>query len=263
MTHHLLIKIKEYDAHGGPIAKTMGSDGYERSQTTAGRFVIAIIEKHISYGKYAYWSGVPWGAGLKFINKVAYVDPYNKGLWQKLTKYRPIWLTYYSTEAEITDAIVSEWNKIAFVKYAGKRIPLYNIETPNRWIFNDFGHVSVKYFRDNNYNGRLDRNESILGDFIHTTPGNEAMSYYNSTRTAKQSTFVVNLEDSHGCIHVKPNDVSTMVGAGYLKKGQVIVVHPYKERVIPATLKPDKHTRQGYETHFFPGLYKIAIYKIT
>jgi hypothetical protein len=54
-----------------------------------------------------------------------------------------------------------------------------------------------------------------------------------------------------------------MIGSGYLKKGQGIVVHTYSEKVIPATLKPDKYSGKGYEAHFFPGLFKIAIYKST
>ena len=258
-----LIKIKEYDAHGGPPVKTMGQDGHEMTQTTSGRFIIAAIEKHISYGKYAFWSGVPWGAGLKFINNVTYVDVNNKGLWQKLSTYRPIWLKSYQTEAAISDAIFKYWTIIGFTKYAGSNIPLYGMQIPNRWLFNDFGHISVKYFKDNNHNGILDKNESILGDFIHTIPTNEAVSFYNSTRQANQSGFVVELPGSHGCIHVKPVDINTMIGSGYLKKGQGMVVHAYSEKVMPATLKPDRYSKKGYEAHFFPGLFKIAIYKST
>ncbi len=263
MNINFLIKIKEFDAHGGPATKTMGGDGHEMTPTTAGRFVIASIEKHVSYGKYALWSGVPWGAGLKFINNVTYVDVSNKGLWKRLTVYRPLWLKTYKTEDAITRAILDYWVTIGFATYAGNHVALYGMQTPDRWVFNDFGHISVKYFRDTNYNGVLDKNESILGDFIHTIPGSEAISYYNSTRQTNQSKFVVDLPGSHGCIHVKPTDVDTMIGSGYLKKGQVIVVHGYNEKVMPTTIKPDKYTRKGYEAHFFPGLFKIAIYKIT
>jgi hypothetical protein len=262
MISNLLIKIKEFDAHGGPSVKTMGADRNEMTPTESGRFVIAKIEKHVSSGRYL-WSGVPWGAGLKFINNVTYIDISNKGLWQKLTVYRPIWLKEYQTEAAVTNAIIDYWKVIAFTTYAGNNIALYGMQIPDRWVFNDFGHISVKYFRDKNHNGILDKNESILGDFIHTTPSNEAVSFYNSTRQASQSTFAVDLPGSHGCIHVKPEDVNTMIGSGFLKKGEVIVVHPYSEKVMPATIKPDRYTRKGYEAHFFPGLFKIAIYKST
>ncbi|CAM3736248.1 hypothetical protein MUGA111182_06230 [Mucilaginibacter galii] len=69
--------------------------------TESGRFVIAKIERHISYGKYALWSDISWGAGLKFVNDVTHIDANNRGLWQKLTVYRPIWLTTYKNEAAI------------------------------------------------------------------------------------------------------------------------------------------------------------------
>jgi hypothetical protein len=76
MTDKLLIKIKEFSAHGGPSNQTMGGDSHEMTLTQSGLFVIAKIERHISYGKYALWSGIPWGAGLKFVNDVAYDGSY-------------------------------------------------------------------------------------------------------------------------------------------------------------------------------------------
>jgi hypothetical protein len=66
-----------------------------------------------------------------------------------------------------------------------------------------------------------------------------------------------------GCIHVKPDDVDTMISAGYLKKGQAPVVHACSDMVMATSLKADKFTREAYEAHFFPGLFKIAIYKGT
>jgi hypothetical protein len=141
MAAKLLIKIKEFSAHGVPSNQTMGGDGHEMTPTQSGRFVIAKIERHISYGKYALWSGIPWGAGLKFINDVAYVDVSNRGLWQKLTVYRPIWLKTYQTEAAIKKAILDYWSSIGFAHYSGNMIALYGMQMPNKWLFNDFGHI--------------------------------------------------------------------------------------------------------------------------
>ena len=91
------------------------------------------------------------------------------------------------------------------------------------------------------------------GDFIHTTPGNEA-----DTLQAKP----VILSESHGCIHVKPVDIDAMISSGYLRPGNVVEVHPYTEKLIPARLTRT-HKRRNIEVHFFPFLELIAVYKVS
>ncbi|MEO3405636.1 hypothetical protein AAFN85_17120 [Mucilaginibacter sp. CAU 1740] len=261
--NNLLIKIKEFDAHGGPSTKKTGMDGHEMTPTRSGRYVVGAVEKHISYGKYAYWSGVPWGAGLKFIGDVTYVDVNNNGHWQKLSTYRPIWLNYYKTEMAIKNAIKVTWLQLKVAHYSGSEVLLYDTDLPEKWLFNDFGHVSVKYFVDRNHDGIMNRGETFMGDFIHTTPHDEAITSYNRRATAAQPRFQVNLAESHGCVHVKPADVDVMIGSGYIKKGQSIVVHAYSDKSMMPTIKADRYTRPGFEVHFFPGLFKIAVYKVT
>ncbi|CAM3736197.1 hypothetical protein MUGA111182_06225 [Mucilaginibacter galii] len=151
---------------------------------------------------------------------------------------------------------------IGFAHYSDNLIALYGIKTPDKWLFNDFGHVSIKYSRDNNYYSFLNTKEHVLGDIIQTIPGNEAISHYNYTQQTGQTKFMINSPSSHGCIHIKPDDVDTMLSSGYLNKGQTVVVHAYSEAVIPGTIKLDRYTLGGYEAHFFPGLFKIGIYKV-
>jgi len=43
-------------------------------------------------------------------------------------------------------------------------------------LFNDFGPVAVRYFRDDNHNRRLDGKEYLSGEMFHTTPDNEAQA---------------------------------------------------------------------------------------
>lgn len=261
---HLLIKIKEFDAHGGPAQKMKGTgDRFAATPTTEGRYIIQTIEKHISRDRYNYYSGIPWGAGLKFVNDVTYVDVRNNGLWVKLTSIIPQWIQRDKTEKLVKDEILQYWRDLTIATKGGSSVNLYNEKIPDKWLFSDFGHVSVKYFVDRNHDGIMNKKETIMSDFIHTTPSNEAVSYYNTHVQANQLRFRLNLPESHGCIHVKPTDIDTMIGAGYLKKGEVIVVHSYNDKVIPATLKPNQFTRSGYEAHFFPGLFKIATYKVT
>lgn len=258
---HNLTRVKEFDAYGGPAVKKMGPDGYEMTPTEGGRYIVGKIEKHISSGKYL-WSGVPWGAGLKFINNVTYVDVKNNGLWDKLSHYKRVWLTELKTEAAITKAIKDQWEEIRFISYSGQRIPVYQAGMIDHWLFNDFGHISIKYFADSNHNYVRDGNETLLGDFIHTTPFNEGLEFYNNHRKPGETKFKNELFGSHGCIHVKPSDIDTMIGTGYIKVGNAVVIHSYNEKRMPMSIKPSRYTRKGFEVHFFPGLNKIRVYQL-
>jgi hypothetical protein len=261
----LLTFVKDYDARGGPANKKMGYDGYEKTPTTTGRFVIGAIEKHISKDKYAFWSSIPWGSGLKYINNVVYVNTYNRGHWTKLSTYQPRWLKAHKTELGIIAAIKQEWDKIRTGKFNGSEILYYKAALPDTWMFNEFGHISVKYFKDVNHDGVQnvrDKRENLLGDFIHTTPGNEALAYYNSRVESPLPQFRVNLHESHGCIHVRPTDIDVMIGTGYLKRGQSVVVHAYNDNRVYTTLKADRYTRPGFEVHFFPEICKLVVYKV-
>jgi hypothetical protein len=120
---------------------------------------------------------------------------------------------------------------------------------PNKWVFNDFGHLTVYLYRDRNNNGRMDGNERIHGEFIHTTPGNEAEE--------AQGDDVV-LGESHGCVHVKPADLDDMVNRRFLKNGRVVVVHRYAESRIPYA-RPKIGHGAPYEVHFYPGLRQMCV----
>ena len=235
---NMLLKIKEFDAHGGPVNVKMGGDGHSQTSTTVGRFVIKSIEKHVSYGKYAAWSGIAWGTEVKITGDIVMVK-YN-GVWKKLTDVNAQWGQYKNDQKGVTNAVL---------KYQRELYP--NSPIPTKWLFNDFGHVSVKYFKDVNLDRKMNGKEYVMGDFIHTTPTDEAA-------TARRKIF--QLGESHGCIHVKPNDIDTMIGNGYLKKGNTVEVHPYTKKAIDSSLKRNA-AGLPFEVHFYPGLYKIAIYK--
>lgn len=242
MASYLITKINEYDAHGGPSSEKPGGDGHAKTATREGRYVINSIGKHVSYGKYAYWSGVAWGTEMRLDGEVTMVK--NGGAWVRLTAVNAQWGKYKNQQKQVTEYIRQQYTAIA------------NRNTfPNRWIFNDFGHTSVKYFKDTNHNWRLDGKEQVLGDFIHTTPPDEYLTSINRGAQIK-------LAESHGCIHVKPLDIDTMIGNGYLKKGNTIEVHNYSERMIPVSLTRSI-ARPPFEVHFYPGVFKIAIYRVS
>ena len=75
---------------------------------------------------------------------------------------------------------------------------LSNIKkSPDKWLFNDFGPVAIRFFKDLNGNKILDGKESLSGEMIHTTPLNEAEFVNGDPITMKHS---------HGCIHIRPQD---------------------------------------------------------
>lgn len=239
MASYQLTKIQEYDGHGGPASEVMGGDNHPKTSTTPGRYVVGAIEKHVSYGKYKGWSGVAWGTEMRLLGDVVMVK--KGGSWIRLSEVNSEWGKFKGKEKDLTAQI-----KKAYHSFYNKLV------VPDRWVFNDFGHVSVKYFVDRNKNWKMDGKEGFLGDFIHTTPGDEA-------RVALKQPIV--LSESHGCIHVKPFDIDTLIGNGYIKKGHTIEVHPYSEMLVANNLVRN-HARPPYEVHFYPGAFKIAVYRI-
>ena len=79
-----------------------------------------------------------------------------------------------------------------------------------------------------------------MTDFVHTIPDDE---YYFAHK--KQ----LALSDSHGCIHVHPEDIDSIVK--YIKIGSVIEIHPYSEMDIPVGFDRN-YGRPPVELHFFP-----------
>jgi len=70
----------------------------------------------------------------------------------------------------------------------------------------------------------LRRNGQHTSYYIHTTPDDEQNTISGQT---------VNLENSHGCVHIVPNERDRMMSAGYLKEGVTFEVRRYIERGPP------------------------------
>jgi len=233
-----LQKIKEFDAHGGPVKSVLGADGHSQDPTRTGRYVIGIVDKHVSYGKYVAWSGIAWGSEMKKTGDVVMVK--HRGVWTKLTDVNAAWAKFKNDQKAVVRYIQNYYASLGM----GNGFPTH-------WIFNDFGHVSVKYFKDLNHDRRLNGKESIMGDFIHTTPVDEV-------RTARKIPF--QLGESHGCIHVRPLQIDEMISNGYLKKGNIVEVHAYTQQKIDTLIKRDTDGA-AFEVHFYPLVHKIAVYR--
>jgi hypothetical protein len=132
-----------------------------------------------------------------------------------------------------------------------RNLELYgSYSLPKTWVFNDFGHITCYFYKDKNGNRRLDRDlgEQIHREYFHTTPDDEADMAAGKA---------VALQESHGCIHLKPNDIDMMISKGYFKQGNLVVVHPYGDTVPDWT--QNSAGVKPFEVHFFPGVKKVVV----
>jgi hypothetical protein len=195
--HNKVVKGR-YEAWGGP-AKTGTDPRMPEEPTWPGYY---IIDKAHRYHTPSWpLSKIKWGTRLKDMpgkNDVWYELP--SGKWASITK----------------DLKIKRFELIQLY------YDLYgNLKVPDTWVFNDFGPVAIRWFKDLNGNKRLDGSERLSGQMFHTTPTNEAQ--YKAGKPIK-------LEPSHGCIHLKPADRDVIFSFGAFKPKTPFIVHKYHER---------------------------------
>jgi hypothetical protein len=177
--------------------------------TTPGRYVIHSYEPYRT--STWPWSKIRWGTKLT-ISATGDDVLYETGLAP-----RP-WKRVQDAIPGISKTVIQ---RAYFELYGNTR--KYDPDgdyVPDIWVFNDFGAMAVRYFRDRNANRKLDAGESLSGEMIHTTPQNEA-------QTARGEP--VTMESSHGCIHVSPADRDRLRAAGAFDKGTTLIIHTYDE----------------------------------
>ncbi|MCG6201494.1 L,D-transpeptidase family protein [Psychromonas antarctica] len=190
----------KFEAMGGP--REPGTDIRMHEQpTTAGHY---IIDKAHAY------TTPSWGVGSKIRWGTPLQDKGND-IWYQLKNGN--WASLLNDFGLPRQDVITAYNEI------------YNLPDnkiiPKKSIFNDFGPIAIRYFKDLNNNQKLDGKETLLGEMFHTTPDNE--------REYEQGKKVV-LYPSHGCIHLKPADRDTLFGIGAFKPGTTFIVHKYNER---------------------------------
>jgi hypothetical protein len=201
-THTLLVKDKskvksKFSAWGGPA--TRGTDSYMAEEpTTPGTYLIHSSKPYHT----PTWpmSKIVWGTELRDM-------PKDSDVWYKLPGGK-----WGSVKRDIG---ISRMKLIKLNKelYGWSRVP-------EKWVFNDFGPISIRWFKDLNGNEELDGNEKLSGQMFHTTPGNEAEQALGKP---------VELESSHGCIHLKPADRDSLFSLGAFNPKTKFVVHEYDE----------------------------------
>lgn len=193
--------------------------GMRPRETTPGRYLI------YSRGPYVThtwpWSRIPWGTPLR-VDRTATVPVvmYATGM------VHPAWRPVRDQIPHITTAqIVREYGKL----FGDSGVcDLDADRIPDRWVFNDFGPWAVRYYRDDNHDGRLDGKETLSGEMIHTTPEDEA----ETARGVR-----VRLGASHGCIHVSPRGRQKLLAVGAFEPGTPLIIHPYTDS-LPAGWRP-------------------------
>ncbi|WP_417362074.1 L,D-transpeptidase family protein [Gallaecimonas pentaromativorans] len=192
--------VAKFEAMGGP--EKIGEDPRMAEEPTwPGKYIIEKVEAY----RTPTWrySKLAWGTKLK-------PTPGKTDVWYQLKsgKWGSLNQLFGLND---TQSLVKSLNK----QYYGKS------EIPATWLFNDFGPLAIRWFKDINGNGILDGKETLSGQMFHTTPENEA---------EKETGNPVRLVHSHGCIHLKPNDRDRMMAIGAFKKGTIFTVHKYHER---------------------------------
>jgi hypothetical protein len=195
--------LKRVEAMGGPGTQ-INNGGMSANPTTPGDFIIDRIEAY----RTPTWiySSIKWGTPIldkPDINGIKYKDD----VWYKTSsgKWASLKNDYKITRSDIL--------KMHIYLYGESKVP-------DKWIFNDFGPVAIRWFKDKNKNGKLDDGEELSGEMFHTTPDNEAQTALNMN---------VVLVPSHGCIHLKPTDRDNLLTIGAFKSGTKFKVYKYQE----------------------------------
>lgn len=268
---YLYTRIATYSGFGGPAVDNLSDPRYPATATRPGRFIINSIGRHTTprTDKDArLWSAVPWGTPLR-VDKHGIVQVKMPGHdWQRLTSV-PAWRHLDASQAHVKE-VVSTRNLLLWapvLKSISESKQPYPIkfykDIPDQWVFNDFGHVTVTYYRDVNHNGHQDavKAENTLSDFIHTVPGQELLTWLNEQANAGLS---MPLDESHGCVHALPTEIDEMIRNRYLTLGGPFVVHPYSARMQGVFEETTTELRTSTtEVHFFPREKKFVVYMVT
>lgn len=191
--------IARYEAWGGP--STIGTDPrMPEEPTTAGMYVIDQAHPY----RTPTWpmSSLKWGTPLRDM-------PTKNDVWYQVAGGE--WASV-SKDHGISRAEILELNQAL---YGLSRVPV-------RWVFNDFGPLAIRWFKDLNGNRLLDGAERLSGQIFHTTPENEAEHALGKP---------ILLGPSHGCTHLKPPDRDKLFHQGAFKPKTLFVVHRYHERL--------------------------------
>jgi len=213
--------VAEAPAWGGvAVERWDPTKGMRPQPTTPGTYVVSRVEPYVT--KSWKHSRIPWGTPLA-------LDPSGKYVLYKAGTGRNRWLRLDLQMPGVN----AEEVKALYRDYYGLDLRIHDSNgdgIPDVWVFNDFGPYAVRYFRDRNRNRKLDAGEELMGEMIHTSPDNEAQQALHQP---------VRLDDSHGCVHIRPSDRDRFLKLRAFTPGHLFVVHGPSE-VAPEFLSPSE-----------------------
>jgi hypothetical protein len=122
------VTVANYAAYGGPEVAFMADDGHMAGPTDEGEYRVHHCARHSSK-RYPDWSKIPWGAKVRDDGEK--VSVFFEGKWRSLSDVVPL-------------------GRKDVLKYHDI---LYKVaKVPDRWVFNDFGHVTCYLYKDTNAN---------------------------------------------------------------------------------------------------------------
>lgn len=247
----------ECPAMGGESVSRFDDNKNRIDPTPTGEYTVEMIVPHVSPGKYVM-SMIRWGEETRILNDVFEVK--RNGRWVSGTTIHK-----KLTANNVKDAYADLF-RTAGVKYQGDSIP-------DRWILNDFGPMAVYLFKDEDGDLVRGKNEKREQEMFHTTPPDELR---------KANGLDVQLDYSHGCIHVEPTAMKELITGEWVVKSDVngksvgvkkksdsqvvfrsgVTVHNHSYDESIPSYKIDRRAKPPYTVHFFPQANTLLIFGV-
>lgn len=208
--------VAEYEARGGPKEKFKGEDRHIHSSIPPGDYVLSAALKYTTPN----WpnSCIPWGAKIRETSD--HEIEYNPGSgWIHATGSPQATMNVAARNllVRINERPLNADEEAALNDFAKL---FFDVDPKHRtgtivsvWQRNDFGEWAFS----------LQQGGKKSGFFIHTTPEDEL--------TPKGT--AVQLDYSHGCIHMRPVDRNEAKDKGYLQKGAILHVAAFDAKGPP------------------------------
>ena len=197
-------------AAGGPPVGRNDRGGHTVEPTPPGNYVLG-PRIHVVTQSWPF-SVIPWGAALRIAADGEAEYETSPGKWTKatgatgtVTRAQMMFNQRDKKNIKLDDVVIKI--RQVFIKPDGTL-------RDTTWKHNDFGRWGWNLLRDG----------KGTAYFVHTTPDDE-----HATETGK----AVFLANSHGCIHLVPNERDRLMRAGFLKQGVPFEVRSYSETSGP------------------------------
>jgi len=181
--------------------------GVDYTPTPSGNFV---LDTPAAYRTKSWlMSEIKWGTPIKDVPSERNLKEENKtDVWYRLPNGK--WASVFKDFGIPRVTIIEFHNDLYHTR-----------KLPSTWVFNAFGPIAIRFFKDLNGNKKRDKNEPLDGSMFHTTAENEAELKQGNTIT---------MGNSHGCIHMNPSDRNQLTALKAFRGGMDLIIHPYNKK---------------------------------